>query len=65
VDALGIVPSGKGPNNVFGDFLPNGFVDANNDWGISFKGNEAHPVFDGLQTYESGKPIFFRKEHLD
>ncbi len=29
VDALGIVPSGKGPNNVFGDFPPNGFVDGN------------------------------------
>ncbi|WP_142724449.1 DUF4960 domain-containing protein [Chryseobacterium sp. ON_d1] len=61
VDALGIVPSGKGPNNVFGDFLPNGFVDANNDWGISFKGNEAHPVFDGLLTYESGKANFLQK----
>jgi len=61
VDALGIVPSGKGPNNVFGDFLPNGFVDANNDWGISFKGNETHPVFDGLQTYESGKANFLQK----
>lgn len=61
VDALGIVPSGKGPNNVFGDFLPNGFVDANSDWGISFKGNEMHPVFDGLQTYESGKANFLQK----
>ncbi|WP_312079184.1 DUF4960 domain-containing protein [Chryseobacterium sp.] len=61
VDALEIVPSGKGPNNVFGDFLPNGFVDANNDWGISFKGNETHPVFDGLQTYESGKANFLQK----
>lgn len=61
VDALGIVPSGKGPNNVFGDFLPNGFVDANNDWGISFQGNEAHPVFDGLLTYESGKANFLQK----
>lgn len=61
VDALAIVPSGKGPNNVFGDFLPNGFVDANNDWGISFKGNETHPVFDGLQTYESGKANFLQK----
>jgi hypothetical protein len=54
VDALGIVPSGKGPNNVFGDFPPNGFVDANS-WGMSFKGHENHPVFEGLTTYEAGK----------
>ncbi|MNL13878.1 putative glycoside hydrolase [compost metagenome] len=54
VDALGIVPSGKGPNNVFGDFPPNGFVDANS-WGMSFKGHENHPVFEGLTTYETGK----------
>ncbi|MCD0466011.1 DUF4960 domain-containing protein [Flavobacterium sp. ENC] len=54
VDALGIVPSGKGPNNVFGDFPPNGFVDGNS-WGMSFKGHENHPIFEGLTTYESGK----------
>lgn len=54
VDALGIVPSGKGPNNVFGDFPPNGFVDANS-WGMSFVGHESHPIFDGLTTYENGK----------
>ncbi|OIV40481.1 DUF4960 domain-containing protein [Flavobacterium johnsoniae] len=54
VDALGIVPSGKGPNNVFGDFPPNGFVDANS-WGMSFKGHESHPIFEGLTTYETGK----------
>lgn len=54
VDALGIVPSGKGPNNVFGDFPPNGFVDANS-WGMSFKGHENHPIFEGLTTYETGK----------
>ncbi|RBN50465.1 DUF4960 domain-containing protein [Flavobacterium psychrolimnae] len=54
VDALGIVPSGKGPNNVFGDFLPNGFVDGNS-WGMSFVGHENHPIFEGLVTYETGK----------
>lgn len=54
VDALGIVPSGKGPNNVFGDFPPNGFVDANS-WGMSFVGHESHPIFEGLTTYENGK----------
>ncbi len=61
VDALGIVPAGKGPNNVFGDFLPNGFIDTGSDWGISFKGYENHPVFDGLQTYESGKANLLQK----
>ena len=54
VDALGIVPSGKGPNNVFGDFLPGGWVDGNS-WGMSFRGHETHPIFDGLTTYETGK----------
>ena len=54
VDALGIVPSGKGPNNVFGDFPPNGFVDGNS-WGMSFVGHENHPIFQGLTTYEAGK----------
>ena len=61
VDALGIVPAGKGPNNVFGDFLPNGFIDTGSNWGISFKGNENHPVFDGLQTYEPGKANLLEK----
>ena len=54
VDSLGIVPSGKGPNNVFGDFPPNGFVDGNS-WGMSFVGHENHPIFEGLVTYEAGK----------
>lgn len=54
VDALGIVPPGKGPNNVFGDFLPNGFVDGNS-WGMSFVGHEGHPIFQGLTTFETGK----------
>lgn len=61
VEALGIVPAGKGPNNVFGDFLPNGFVDANGDWGMSFKGHETHPIFEGLQTYEPGKANLLQK----
>lgn len=59
VDGLGIVPSGKGPNNVFGDFLPAGFVDGNS-WGISFKGHESHPIFSGITTYESGKAYFLQ-----
>ena len=59
-EALGIVPPGKGPNNVFGDFLPNGFVDSS-DWGISFRGHENHPIFDGLETFDSGKAYLLAK----
>lgn len=67
VDALGIVPPGKGPNNVFGDFGTNGFVDAGS-WGMSFVGNESHPVFAGLETFENGKAFLleggtFRQNH--
>lgn len=54
VDALGIVPAGKGPNNVWGDFPPGGWVDANS-WGMSFKGHENHPIFQNLETFETGK----------
>lgn len=54
VDALGVVPPGKGPNNVFGDFLPAGGVDSNS-WGMSFVGNEGHPIFQGLETFQTGK----------
>ncbi len=61
VEALDLVPDGKGPNNVFGDFLPNGFVDENNSWGISFKTRTEHPVFQGLETFEEGKAKFLEK----
>ncbi|PKQ45364.1 DUF4960 domain-containing protein [Confluentibacter flavum] len=60
VEALNIVPTGKGPNNVFGDFLPNGFIDGN-DWGMSFVGHENHPVFLGLETFASGKANLLEK----
>jgi len=69
VEALGIVPAGKGPNNVFGDFGDTaGFVEANNNWGISFRTREQHPIFQGVETYESGKAWLlqkgtFRKNH--
>ncbi len=42
---LGIVPPGKGSNNVFGDATPN---TGGGDWGINFTGNETHPLFQGL-----------------
>lgn len=69
VEALGVVPAGKGPNNVFGDFGDGaGFIEANNNWGISFRTRENHPIFQGLETYESGKAYLlekgtFRKNH--
>lgn len=55
VEALGIVPAGKGPNNAFGDARGNQSVDLSNSWGISFKGHESHPAFAGL-TLTSDKP---------
>ncbi|RYE13008.1 MAG: DUF4960 domain-containing protein, partial [Sphingobacteriales bacterium] len=61
VEALGVVPMGKGPNNVFGDFSPNGFIEMNNNWGISFKTREDHPIFQGLETYEPGKAWMLEK----
>lgn len=61
VETLGIVPPGLGPNNVFGDFLPNGFIEANNHWGISFKSHENHPIFQGIETYEPGKAWLLEK----
>lgn len=69
VEALGVVPAGKGPNNVFGDFGDTaGFVDVGNNWGISFRTHEDHPIFQGLETYEPGKAWLlqkgtFRKNH--
>lgn len=67
VEALGIVPEGRGPNNVFGDFGTAGFV-ASDNWGISFRGHENHPVFAGVETYETGKAWLleagtFRQNH--
>jgi hypothetical protein len=48
LEALGVVPGGKGPNNVFGDNTP--WLEANNDWGISYKTTNTHPIFQGLTT---------------
>lgn len=60
-DKIGILPAGKGPNNVFGDFPPDGFVDSGSDWGISFVGNEDHPIFNGVETYATGKANLLQK----
>ncbi|MEO8111430.1 MAG: DUF4960 domain-containing protein [Ginsengibacter sp.] len=49
VDALGIVPAGKGPNNVFGDSYGNQRQDGNSNWGVSISPTQAsHPIFAGL-----------------
>ncbi|PWK79704.1 uncharacterized protein DUF4960 [Mucilaginibacter oryzae] len=61
VEALGVVPAGRGPNNVFGDFPPNGFIENGNNWGISFKTRESHPIFQGVETYEPGKMWLLQK----
>ena len=49
IDALGIVPAFKGPNNVFGDPVGKQGQDKNNNWGISINPDHAtHPIFAGL-----------------
>ncbi len=55
VEALGVVPAGKGPNNSFGDPRGNQWVEPTWSWGISFKGHESHPAFAGL-TLTADKP---------
>lgn len=55
VEALGVVPAGKGPNNSFGDPRGNQWLEATWSWGISFKGHESHPAFSGL-TLTTDKP---------
>lgn len=55
--SLGIVPPGKGPNNVFGDSSPG--IDPNNDWGISFSGHQADPLFQGLTLSSSNPSVAF------
>lgn len=54
MEALGVVPPGKNPNNVFGDNTP--WIEQNWDWGLSFKGRENHPAFAGL-TLTTDKPF--------
>ncbi len=61
VEALGVVPAGRGPNNVFGDFNGAGFIETNNNWGISFKTHQDHPIFAGVETYEPGKAWLLQK----
>lgn len=49
IDALGIVPAFKGPNNVFGDAMGHQWQDNNWNWGISINASYAnHPIFAGL-----------------
>ncbi len=71
LEALNVlVPSGKGPNNVFGDIDveasdANGFVEMNNDWEISFsKGMKLTPYSPALKPMSRGKPISCKKERI-
>lgn len=61
VEALGIVSEGRGPNNAFGDFGSDGFVEQNDNWGISFRTHEDHPIFEDVETYEPGKAWLLEK----
>lgn len=54
VEQLGVVPADHGPNNVWGDFGNAGFV-TGDSWGISFRGRESHPIFQGLTEFDAGK----------
>ncbi|MFT4061935.1 MAG: DUF4960 domain-containing protein [Edaphocola sp.] len=60
VEALGIVPSGKNPNNTFGDSYGSQWIEASWDWGISFKTTSTHPIFEGLTlTSEKDDPTAY------
>ncbi len=49
VEALGIVPPFKGPNNVFGDNIGGQRQDGSNNWGVSINQDQVnHPIFSGL-----------------
>jgi hypothetical protein len=48
VATLGIPGDGREPNNMWGD--GNTPFVTGDDWGICFKGNESHPIFNGLET---------------
>ena len=49
VEALGIVPPFKGPNNVFGDNIGGQRQDGSNNWGVSINKDQVnHPIFSGL-----------------
>jgi len=62
VDAIGIVPAGKAPNNAFGDNTP--WVEPNWDWGISYKGYASNPIFAGLpQASDKSDPTVYLLSH--
>lgn len=50
--SLQIANNSEGPNNIFGD--DNAWTSPDS-WGISFKGHESHPLFQGL-TLDSSRP---------
>lgn len=61
VEALGIVPPFKGPNNVFGDPYGKQWQDNNNNCGFSINKDHAkHPVFTGLPlTPDKPYPVVY------
>ena len=61
VDALGIVPAGKGPNNVFGDSYGGQRQDGTNNWGFSISPDQTtHPIFAGLPlAADKGYPVVY------
>lgn len=61
IDAIGIVPAFKGPNNVFGDAIGGQRQDGTNNWGISINPDHLnHPLFAGLPlTPEKSYPVVY------
>ena len=61
IDALGIVPPFKGPNNVFGDAMGQQWQDNNNNWGFSINASYAnHPIFAGLpRASDKSYPVVY------
>lgn len=63
---LSIVPSGKGPNNVFGGTLGSQFQDGSNNWGFSINpDHSSHPLFSGLPlAAEKSYPVVWLLDKL-
>jgi len=66
IETLGIVPAGKGPNNVFGDALGSQRQDGTNNWGISVnKDHASHAIFAGLPlAADKSYPVVYLLDKL-
>lgn len=58
VGKWGIALDGKEPNNCWGDPASGAFA-VGDPWGISFKGHEDHPLFQGLQLKEGRSDVAY------